>query len=157
VVFVGRILRKGSSEEKHLTGTAFCVGMESPDKDTTHLYLVTAKHIADLLAQGEWFMRYNTTAGCEEVRRDGTVRWWTHPDPEQAPSVDAAVTTFAAPADADLKYIPVRNFATDEVIAHRNIGPGSQVYITGLFTKMTGRARNIPLMRLGNVAMIPDE
>jgi hypothetical protein len=37
-----------------------------------------------------------------------------------------------------------------------NIGAGDEVYMTGLFNKMTNKSRNLPIVRTGNVALIPD-
>jgi hypothetical protein len=159
VVFVGRILRKGSQEEARLTGTAFIVSFPDTASGTRFLYLVTAQHVAKpLVSGGEWFIRFNSAeGGTDEVRADDRARWWTHPDPLQAPSVDAAVTPLPLPATARQTHVPVEMFLTDKVTAERAIGQGSEVFITGLFTKMAGRMKNIPIMRMGNVAMMPSE
>src|SRR5262249_31714644 len=47
-------------------------------------------------------------------------------------------------------------FLTDELAKERNIGAGDEVFMTGLFTKMQGKSRNAPIVRTGNVALIPD-
>ena len=158
VVFVGRILRKGSQEENRLTGTAFIVEMPLLD-ETTIFYLVTAKHIADrLVSGGEWFIRFNTQdGGYDEIRGDEHTKWWTHPDLDQNQSVDVAVMPLPLPATAKFARIPVSMFATDAAISERGIGPGSEAFITGLFTKMIGRGRNFPLIRMASVAMMPSE
>ena len=135
--------------------------MRSPaDPLTTFFYLVTAKHVAmPLVSGGEWFVRFNTSAGSAEVRADDRVKWWTHPDPQQSPSVDAAVTPSFLPPSAQFAPIPLHTFLTagTRALASGAIGPGSEAFITGLFTKMTGRAKNIPLMRMATIAMMPDE
>ena len=48
-------------------------------------------------------------------------------------------------------------FADEEVIKERNLGIGDEIFITGLFTKVTETTKNIPIVRTGNVAMIPGE
>jgi hypothetical protein len=48
-------------------------------------------------------------------------------------------------------------FVSDETIKNQNLGIGDEVFIAGLFTKVLGEARNIPIVRTGTVAMIPGE
>ncbi len=48
-------------------------------------------------------------------------------------------------------------FATDEIIKDQNIGLGDEVFITGLFGYVAGSQKNIPIVRVGNIAMMPDE
>lgn len=48
-------------------------------------------------------------------------------------------------------------FLTDEVIRSKGIGTGDEVFITGLFIHLAGSARNLPIVRMGNIAMMPDE
>jgi hypothetical protein len=47
--------------------------------------------------------------------------------------------------------------ATEEVIAKRGIGVGEEVFITGLFVNHAGRKRNLPIVRAGNIAQMPEE
>jgi hypothetical protein len=158
VVFVGRILDKGSREEKRLTRTAFLVGKPLSDGFQTAFYLVTARHVAEpLMSGGEWFIRFNTLDSCDEIRMPSECRWMMHPDLNQAPSVDAAVMPLRLPPIHRCMHIPVSMFATDEIILRHKIGMGSEAYIVGLFTKMTGKTRNIPILRMANVAMMPSE
>jgi hypothetical protein len=73
-------------------------------------------------------------------------------------SVDVAVFPWAPPTDVvDYKFVSTKMFLTDEVIKEKSIGPGDEVFITGLFSRHSGNARNIPIVRMGNVAMMPDE
>jgi hypothetical protein len=48
-------------------------------------------------------------------------------------------------------------FADTETIAHHDLGVGDEVFITGLFTKVTETTKNIPIVRTGTVAMMPGE
>lgn len=158
VVFIGRILNKGSLEEKRLIGTAFLVGKPLSDGRLTFFYLATARHVAEpLMSGGDWFIRFNTSDGSDEIRMDSSVRWWLHPDPAQTASVDAAVMPLPLPPTHRCTHIALSMFATDRVVAERNIGMGSEAYIVGLFTKVTGKSRNIPMLRTAHVAMMPSE
>src|SRR5436305_1917453 len=90
VVYVGRIIQKGTIAEPVLTGTAFLVSVPATIRKGHHTYLVTAQHVADPLSWGEWFIRFNTADGIRDVRpsRKEELQWWKHPtEPE---SVDAA-------------------------------------------------------------------
>jgi hypothetical protein len=83
--------------------------------------------------------------------------WWFHPI--EAATVDAAVTIFAPPQGLDLeaRNIPLKMFATDQLIKDRDIGIGDEVYVAGLFTRITETSKNQPVVRVGNLAMLPDE
>jgi hypothetical protein len=159
VVFVGRVIPVGGREERRLLGTAFVVGVVAEDDPNVKcLYLVTARHVAAQLSLGgPWFVRFNTKeGGFVDADRDSPGIWWTHP--EEPDSADAAVEQlFDLPEGVELRHVPEEMLATEKVIREVSIGPGDAVNIVGLFTKMTGRQRNIPIVRTGNVAMIPSE
>jgi hypothetical protein len=158
VVFVGRLIAYGTEERQRPLGTAFFVSVPSEAfPDVTYLYLVTARHVAKGLSLGgPWFLRFNVTGGGigQATAEDGK-GWWYHPTEPEA--VDAAVHEVIVSPGMDFKHVPVSIFATEEVIQGHDIGPGDMVFITGLFTKMSGRRRNIPIVRTGNVAMLPPE
>ena len=48
-------------------------------------------------------------------------------------------------------------FLSDEVIRSKSIGTGDEVFITGLFAHLVGSSRNLPIVRMGNIAMMPGE
>jgi len=139
----------------HPKGTAFFVGMPSEKlEDVAYVYLVTAKHVARPLQQQEFLIRVNDTGGTATFVRSGDVRWWFHPSDE---SVDVAVLAWAPPEYVEYKRVPISVFLTDEIIQSRSIGTGDEVFITGLFIHLAGSARNLPIVRMGNIAMMPDE
>ena len=47
--------------------------------------------------------------------------------------------------------------ATPEVLAARGLSHGDEVFYTGLFTKHVPATRNIPIVRIGNIAALPEE
>jgi hypothetical protein len=47
--------------------------------------------------------------------------------------------------------------ATPDIIAKHRIGIGDEVFITGLFVTHSGTERNIPILRVGNIAAVPEE
>ena len=57
----------------------------------------------------------------------------------------------------DFKVVPLEMFLSDEIIQQKRIGLGDEVFITGLFAHASGSQRNQPIVRMGNIAMIPSE
>jgi hypothetical protein len=141
-------------------GTAFLVSVPSLGGTAFYWFLVTAAHVARKLQGSKFFIRLNNKDGKTAVWVQGseTERWWYHPTDK---SVDVAVMHFGLPLELndDGKAIPLRMFCTQSNLAtiNRSIGIGDEVFITGLFVKHSGTARNIPIVRFGNIAMMPEE
>ena len=83
--------------------------------------------------------------------------WWHHPDSNQ--TADVAVLPIGLDERIyDYTWGGVEQFMlTDEIIKEREIGVGDEVAIVGLFRNHTGRKRNIPIVRIGNIAAMPEE
>lgn len=155
VVFIGRVNPPGASERLTLVGTAFLVAIASSAPNRHHVYLVTAKHLAEPLAAGQWGVRFNDTQGrCVESFSDNGVPWSFHPT--ESGSVDIAVARIEEMTGADVKTIPEEMFLNDKLIQDRGIGAGDDVFIAGLFGLVPGKYRNLPIIRMGNIALIPD-
>lgn len=159
VVFCARALESGSQPKVVFRGTGFMVSVPS-DKlpDVRYLYIVTARHVADPMLLGDWIIRMNTKCGkVLDLRGTKDDRWWFHStEPER---VDVAVIPWALPQtpgyEVDLTAIPLSLFLDDKAIEENGIGPGDQVFMTGLFNKMAQQSRNLPIVRTGNVSLIP--
>jgi len=121
----------------------------------SYVYLVTAKHVAEALANKPFLIRINDKKGsCGYVKADGIV-WFYHPTDK---SIDVAVIPYAPPHELfDCKQISTDAFLSDEIIQRKRIGTGDEVFIVGLFAPATGSKRNQPIVRMGNIAMMPDE
>lgn len=140
--------------------TAFLVSVS--EHGFRFAYLVTAEHvITGLLTKGmELFTRAN--------RKDGTLyegaipadRWVFHPNSERVPT-DVAVCEVAFTPEADVLTIPLNGdfsaVATEEVMRDNNVGVGDEIAIIGLFRNHYGQERNIPIVRIGNLAAMPEE
>ena len=156
VVFVGLPvkMRKGQVGIG-FKGTAFFVGVPSENiEGLDYVYLVTAKHVAKRLEGKRFLVRINTKAGRSAILMGEGTQWWYHPIDE---SVDVGLITFAPSLEFEYMRIQTSSFLSDEIIRNRNIGPGDEVFITGLFAQFSGSERNLPIVRMGNIAMIPDE
>jgi len=136
-------------------GTGFFITIPS-EKHTNikYVYIVTAKHCVERAKQyGALYLRLNTLNGKAEmieVKRD-----WFYPLDE---SSDVAVLPFVPPQNIfRYGYLDMELFATEEVIKEQRIGVGDDLVITGLFTKRFGNQRNIPIVRTGIIAAMPEE
>lgn len=152
VVFVG--LQSGN--KKIYSGTAFIVSVLAERlHDTSHTYLVTANHVADKLEKKEFWVRANLRAGGHEDFRVPTTKWYRHPEGEK---VDVALCPLPLPDTADVLHVGEDIFLdSPEKFTQLNIGVGDEVFIPGLFSKVQATVRNIPIVRTGTVAMLPDE
>jgi hypothetical protein len=161
VVFLGQRVTEGRREVLRLGGTAFAVSVPWPGSVSCHRYLVTARHTTLKLQGREHVIRANTKDGSrKELVVKGDVKWWTHPTEEKL--VDAAVLPFESIegdlSDVDVTPIEVtRLLSSDRSIDEYYIDQGDEVYIAGLFTKLTGDSRNLPIARAGTIAMMPTD
>ncbi len=141
----------------HIVGTAFFVGVALDDTRSAS-YVVTARH--NLLAidarnfddPQHVMLRINMTDGTSKFAKIVRKAWLF---PEE--NSDVAVAPFAIPEEFDQEVFPVESFATEEVIEREAIGIGEEVFLIGLFVKHFGKHKNNPILRVGNIAAMPDE
>jgi hypothetical protein len=155
VVFIG----SRENDQPVYRGTAFLVGVDGAYGSPSWIFLVTARHIASRLYGSKFIVRVNTKDGPPLILDGDGSRWWFHPtDPD---GVDVAVTTWALPAEVnqttDISTLPLAMFVNQSTFDQRNIGIGDPVFIAGLFSSVQRTTRNIPIVRSGNLAMIPNE
>lgn len=158
VAFLGRKIHKGGEESLWFGGTGFFVNIASATMpDRWYVYLVTAKHVVEQLSLGDWVMRANTKDGSYiDFGANKDHEWWFHPTEED--STDVAITQVGGDSfgNVDFLALPETMFLSDEDLSATGVGPGDEVFVSGLFSRMQGRSRNLPIIRMGNVAMIPD-
>lgn len=147
---------------EQFAGTAFFVAETKWDaeKRTTEIlsrWAVTARHVL-----GEMKTHSVDTATLLRVNGPDGARWvefehsdWVgHPDDAR----DTAVLRLGDQLDdTDALFFPAGRIADQETIDRWNIGVGDEVLITGLFRHTANTARNIPIVRIGFVAAMPDE
>jgi hypothetical protein len=61
------------------------------------------------------------------------------------------------PINLDHGVFPIAGFATTDRVQSEEIGLGEETIIVGLFASHHGNARNIPIVRIGNIAAMPEE
>jgi len=156
VVFIGARKKDG---EPVYRGTGFLVSVAGAHGDPSWIFLVTARHIAEKLEGSDFVVRVNRKEEDPVVMEGKGSKWWYHPTDRDG--VDAAVTTFGPPtevgASLDIGFLPLAMFVEDSTLKMKNIGIGDQVFITGLFTQLQRTSRNMPILRTGTVAMMPEE
>jgi hypothetical protein len=155
VLFVGFQMHDGTWK---YAGTAFWVNRRIAETDHSFMYVVTAKHVIEgIKGKGldKVYLRMNF--------KDGVARWvetelrfWLHHPTD--PAVDVAALPLALPKEQlDQITYPIDSFATESTIDSEQIGVGDEVFITGLFHVHRGKRRNIPIVRVGNIAAMPEE
>ena len=156
VAFIGEVAHRDSSGaiEGDLCATGFFVSVPSDKLPGSYRYFVTAKHVASDLQNSEIYFLVNKNGG-------GTTRingvgdaWYLHPSDTTA---DVAVTQVVATPDADVMSIAISEFVSNGDILGQNIGVGDEVFATGLFTPVANDKSILPIVRHGNIAMLPRE
>lgn len=156
VVFIGAKISRDGVERFHLGGTGFFVSVPGDEPDSLLVFLVTAKHNIEKAKQfgdGDLYIRLNTVDG-----RYGLVKIsipWHYSEDE---AVDIAVLAITPPHDIfEYRHIFLDTFANEEVLDEYGIGIGEEIILPGLFTQRQGNKRNIPIVRSGIIAAMPDE
>jgi hypothetical protein len=157
VVFLGA-KEKGAFRPK---ATAFYVAIQ--DHGVGFRYLVTAEHVVSgLQTKGqEIWVGANLTNGSTREDRLSSTEWWMHPGSETKGLTDVALTSVDVAPDEDLLMVPLSppddRAATGHILRLRRVGAGHEIFITGLFRSHYGNQRNVPIVRVGNIAMMRDE
>jgi len=138
-------------------GTGFVASCNT--KGRTFMHIVTAEHVIVHISvelKKDVVIRLNSEAGGTDVMPAPAEDWYYHPDPD---CTDVAVL----PCDIDRKQVifahaPMDDIcATKDVIDEYEVTAGDEIFIAGLFTNHFGQDRNIPIIRTGNLAAMPEE
>ena len=159
VGFVGEVTHKGAdgsvSGDLYATGFFVSIPILEDSPVPRAAYFVTAKHVAkDLQNREIYFLVNQKGGGVTSIRNVIGNQWQLHPND---PTVDVAVIQVGVHPEADIDPVGVEHFGTRERLRELNIGIGDEVHSTGLFTPYPGEKRNMPILRIGNIAMMPEE
>ena len=80
--------------------------------------------------------------------------WVMHPTDE---AIDIAFFSFTLSHDADYLAIKFQNCMNDKLFVEHEVSIGDELIITGLFHHHAGQYRNIPIVRIGNLAALNEE
>lgn len=151
---VGFVGTRGHDKVMRYRGTAFLLSVQCDDRslDFRPHYLVTAKHCLERV-QGPLFVRLNTKDGtvvCEELKPKDD--WYIGEN-----GADVAVLRFNPPASAAYRALPREMLITPQLLQQSHVGIGDELFVTGLFTYHHGEQRNLPVLRSGMIAAMPEE
>ncbi|MGZ8845611.1 MAG: hypothetical protein ACXW3C_04025 [Pyrinomonadaceae bacterium] len=154
VAFVGFRNRDGIRE---VGGTAFFVVRWDENLKRSFPYVITSRHVINEIRDipaDRVYLRLNVKDGSAQWMETSIADWHFHPDESE---VDVALLRRGFPVGSDHVYLPTNVFVTEDKLAMYEIGNGDDVVITGLFRNHQGRKKNIPIVRLGNIAAMPEE
>ena len=141
-------------ETPQYAGSAFVVAVAGAHGNS-HLYVVTAKHLAERMECCPIIMGFSYRDGSKALLEADNVHWYAHPT--EAGAIDVAVTPFA-PAQwdlLDLEPVPEHLFCSGERMRKASIGVGDEITAIGVFTRFSYEDRHLPIVRTGNLAMLP--
>jgi hypothetical protein len=129
-------------------GSGFLVGVMSRHPNRGYVHLVTNRHVVN---GGHLVVRINTKSGGSGAIRTQFDEWVVSTED------DLAVLPFDPPADAQFQAVAIDLFLSEDcAIAGWPIWPGDEVFFYGRFITHDGRQRNKPVVRFGEISMLPD-
>ena len=151
VAFVG-YKRVGGTEK--FAGSAFFLHRSTNGLAFT--YIATAAHVVQGIKDKgleKVLLRLNYKTGQAKWIDSAVKDWYFHPDP----AVDVAVARFPWMAEIDHVVFPLAACLNDSIIREESIGAGNEVFLSGLFHLHSGERNNLPIVRIGNIAAMPNE
>jgi hypothetical protein len=133
-------------------GTGFLVSYKERQ------YLITCAHNVRSIGVQPFWVRVNSSTAEPALVASGNpaeVPWVFHPDV----SVDLAIVPFGANHEEGRahRYIPEAAIATRDRREKEGIGLGDMTYTCGLFSRLSGKSNNLPLLHFGNIAAQPTD
>lgn len=146
----------------HLAGTVFFVSTPNVNEPKHYCrYAVTAKHIIKMIddrtLDGNFYFRLNSLEGGSCRIESNTDTWCFHPSDDVVDVAIMPISLQEPPNPLDWRFWDVEGFATHKTIEEIEINVGDDVFLTGLFYGHTGQKRNVPIVRAGIIAAMPDE
>lgn len=139
-------------------GTAFLAGIPAPgpppigNEGLFFRYLVTARHVVALSRKyGSLFARIHLADGTAPFMEFQPDAWHAHA------STEVAVALLRTSAPIDHVLIAIDQFELDAKVAEHAVAIGDEVFFVGLFSEHPGIERNQPIVRFGNISLMPDE
>jgi hypothetical protein len=124
-------------------------------------YLVTAEHVVFGLNGHHIWARANETIGAPSEVKIPADAWHFGNRDQAGLWTDVAVAPITVDAGTELNPVPIYGprsiAATRTVIESHKIGLGDEIAVSGLFRSHYGLKRNIPIVRVGNLAMLAAE
>jgi hypothetical protein len=150
VVFLYNSEDAANKGEKY-GGSGFLVSVPSEKvKGQQHPYVVTNQHLA---GNGFTVVRMTFMDGKVLIVPTKESEWVDHPSGD-----DISVCGLSLAATQPLHTVPLSMCLSPVLdILVQDIGPGSEVFMVGRFITSEGKQRNNPMVRFGNIAMMPEK
>jgi hypothetical protein len=133
-------------------GTGFLVFRPSDElAGKGYVYAVTNRHVVRDCASP--IVRLNTKEGVKRVLPLTGEHWWDHPTDDLSVAHLGGIN----PEIYQYSVVKTSSFLTEKIIDEEDIGPGDEVFMAGRFVNHEGKQRNLPLLRFGNISMMPYE
>lgn len=131
-------------------GSGFALGMPCESlPGAAHVYAVTNKHVVE---NGAIHVRLNTRDGKKVLMQAQKSDWVI-----SATDDLAVVPISSMPATSvSTKALPIDCLVTKEMVTHYGIGVGDEVAMLGRFINREGHQKNVPTVRFGHIAQMPD-
>ena len=154
VAFIGQ--RHGS--DYVLRGSVFFLGTIDENRNVVKGYAITARHVLDNIQfktqAVEVAIRVNLVEGGVHWLHIDLNDWWVHPDP----AIDVAILEIARfDVGYDHLFWPTSECADAAYMEANEVGLGEEIFVAGLFRHHHGTRRNIPIIRVGNLACLTEE
>jgi hypothetical protein len=141
-----------TGDDYDLEGSGFFVGVPCVTvPGQRFFYFVTAAHVISDLDPERTRIIVNHKNGSKTTIQ--MTEWFFHEDK----TVDAAVMPHIMRAAFSARHMNIDTFLTHDKMNQRLIGIGDDVFFPGLFSFVPGKKQNRPILRHGNIAMLPDE
>jgi hypothetical protein len=155
VCFVGYKL---ADDSFRFAGSAFWLGNDVPGTSKSRsVHVVTAKHVVESIAAkglSEVWLRLNHLDGSSRWIATDLENWATH---DSDRSIDVSVLRLGIPNGFDHLVFPQSLCISPEKMRENDVGLGEEVYVVGLFRHHHGNKKNIPIVRVGNLASVGEE
>jgi hypothetical protein len=149
-------------------GTGFLIAID--EGEHSFFYVISARHVVwplwvqvkDGKPQGQIFVRVNRDTGVPKVFPVQRDEWIFHPDKE----IDVCALPLDLHTDEsehdgeklDWSHIALPSMAhTHDKASWSGISLGDEVFVAGAFVNRLGVQKNIPIIRIGNIAAMPEE
>lgn len=144
---------RDANEGSHYGGSGFLVAIPSePESDRVHLYVISNAHVVHGGAPIPRLVDVDGTPRAVALTADD---WVAHPDGD-----DIAMADLGLVPDRNYYYINVRSFLTSFELTRDalpyKVGPGDECLIIGRYINGAGRQFDQPVVRFGNLAMLPE-
>jgi hypothetical protein len=149
VVFVGHKTERGFAVE----GTGFF--LMCFEGGLGFQQIVTARHVITSFKSEYVYIRLNNQDGTPRVLATKKSDWIFHPNP----AIDVGILPIEISAEGcDVLHIHMEQYLlTKEVIEKSGVGEGDEVFIAGAYVSRVGESKNLPIVRVGNIASMAVE